>query len=171
MTGFVQSKIELERDVQNELLNWKNKRHHTVLQIEGPWHVGKTHEVKKFVYSHYKQVVYVNLVRDEYGFEDLMLTDHFMREYCRNAGIGEYVDDESTVLVIDEIQERANVYNAIRHHCQRQLSCQNRQFQRLLPSGRDCVPSNVPAVIQRILQSIEYRRYIGNNQLEVRIQG
>ena len=34
MTGFVQSKIELERDVQNELLNWKNKRHHTVLQIE-----------------------------------------------------------------------------------------------------------------------------------------
>ena len=114
MTGFVQSKIELERDVQNELLNWKNKRHHTVLQIEGPWHVGKTHEVKKFVYSHYKQVVYVNLVRDEYGFEDLMLTDHFMREYCRNAGIGEYVDDESTVLVIDEIQERANVYNAIR---------------------------------------------------------
>ena len=47
MTGFVQSKIELERDVQNELLNWKNKRHHTVLQIEGPWHVGKTHEVKK----------------------------------------------------------------------------------------------------------------------------
>ena len=76
MTGFVQSKIELERDVQNELLNWKNKRHHTVLQIEGPWHVGKTHEVKKFVYSHYKQVVYVNLVRDEYGFEDLI---HFLR--------------------------------------------------------------------------------------------
>lgn len=122
MIGFVQSKIELERDVQNELLNWKNKRHHTVLQIEGPWHVGKTHEVKKFVYSHYKQVVYVNLVRDEYGFEDLMLTDHFMREYCRNAGIGEYVDDESTVLVIDEIQERANVYNAIRD-LREQLGC------------------------------------------------
>lgn len=54
----------------------------------------------------------------------------------------------------------------MRHHCQRQLSCQNRQFQRLLPSGRDCVPSYVPAVIQRILQSIEYRRYIGNNQLD-----
>lgn len=64
----------------------------------------------------------MNLVRDEYGFEDLMLTDHFMREYCRNAGIGEYVDDESTVLVIDEIQERANVYNAIRD-LREQLGC------------------------------------------------
>ena len=114
MTGFVQSKIELERDVQNGLLNWKNKRHHTVLQIEGPWHVGKTHEVKKFVYSHYKQVVYVNLVRDEYGFEDLMPTDHFMQEYCRNAGIGEYVDDESTVLVIDSCFRRPETACGIR---------------------------------------------------------
>lgn len=87
MTGFVQSKIELERDVQNELLNWKNKRHHTVLQIEGPWHVGKTHEVKKFVYSHYKQVVYVNLVRDEYGFEESNAYRSFyagILQECRN---------------------------------------------------------------------------------------
>jgi len=122
MTGFVRNEIELERDVEKDLLEWKNKRHHTVLQVEGPRQVGKTHEVKKFAYSHYKQVVYVNLVRDEYGFEDLMLTDHFMREYCRNAGIGEYVDDESTILVIDEIQERANVYNAIRD-LREQLGC------------------------------------------------
>ena len=94
MAGFVKNKIELDRDVQKELLDWKSNRNDTVLQVEGPRQVGKTHEVRKFAYSHYKQVVYVNLVRDEYGFEDLMLTDHFMQEYCRNAGIGEYVDDE-----------------------------------------------------------------------------
>lgn len=122
MTGFVRNEIELDRDVEKDLLDWKNKRHHTVLQVEGPRQVGKTHEIKKFAYSHYKQVVYVNLVRDEYGFEDLMLTEHFMQEYCRNAGIGEYVDGESTVLVIDEIQERANVYNAIRE-LREQLGC------------------------------------------------
>lgn len=122
MAGFVKNKIELDRDVQKELLDWKSNRNDTVLQVEGPRQVGKTHEVRKFAYSHYKQVVYVNLVRDEYGFEDLMLTDHFMQEYCRNAGIGEYVDDESTILVIDEIQERANVYNAIRD-LREQLGC------------------------------------------------
>lgn len=95
----------------------------------------------------------MNLVRDEYGFEDLMLTDHFMREYCRNAGIGEYVDDESTVLVIDEIQERAmsTMRSVI---CREQLGCdiivsgsylaRTVNSMRLLPSGRDCVPSNVP---------------------------
>lgn len=122
MTGFIKNEIELERDVQKELMNWKNKRHNTVLQIEGPRQVGKTHEVRKFAYSQYKQVVYVNLVRDEYGFEDLMFTDRFMQEYCRNAGIGEYVDDESTILIIDEVQERANVYNAIRD-LREQLGC------------------------------------------------
>lgn len=121
-SGFVRNEIELERDVQTELLEWKTKRHQTVLQVEGPRQVGKTHEVRKFAYSHYKQVIYVNLVRDEYGFEDLLLSDDFMETYCQNAGIGSFTDNSDTVLVIDEIQERASVYNAIRD-LRESLSC------------------------------------------------
>lgn len=121
-SGFVRNEIELERDVQAELLEWKTKRHQTVLQVEGPRQVGKTHEVRKFAYSHYKQVIYVNLVRDEYGFEDLLLSDDFMETYCQNAGIGSFTDNSDTVLVIDEIQERASVYNAIRN-LRESLSC------------------------------------------------
>ena len=55
---FIPNEIELERDVQQELLRWKEKRHKTVLQVEGPRQVGKTHEVKKFASSHYEQVIY-----------------------------------------------------------------------------------------------------------------
>lgn len=120
--GFIKNEIELERDVQEELLNWKNKRHQTVLQVEGPRQVGKTHEVKKFAYSHYQQVIYVNLVRDEYGFEDLMNQDAFMELYCQRAGTGKFLDDENTILVIDEIQESKEVYNSIRDLRER-LSC------------------------------------------------
>lgn len=120
--GFIKNEIELERDVQKELINWKNKRHQTVLQVEGPRQVGKTHEVKKFAYSHYRQVIYVNLVRDEYGFEDLMNQDSFMELYCQRAGTGKFLDDENTILVIDEIQESKEVYNSIRDLRER-LSC------------------------------------------------
>ena len=120
--GFIKNEIELERDVQAELLNWKNKRHQTVLQVEGPRQVGKTHEVKKFAYSHYQQVIYVNLVRDEYGFEDLMNQDAFMELYCQGAGTGKFLDNENTILVIDEIQESKEVYNSIRDLRER-LSC------------------------------------------------
>lgn len=122
MQEFRDNDIELERDVQKQLAEWKIKRHQAVLQVEGPRQVGKTHEVRKFAYHTYEQVIYVNLVRDEYGFEDLMLSDDFMEQYCQRAGLGTFTDESSTVLIIDEIQERAVVYNAIRDMRER-LSC------------------------------------------------
>ena len=112
--GFIANEIELDRDVQKELLDWKNKRHTTVLQVEGPRQVGKTHEITKFACSNYEQVIYVNLVRDEFGFEDMMNEPGFLNAYCRKAGIGDYRDDASAILIIDEIQEKASVYNAVR---------------------------------------------------------
>lgn len=118
----MKNEIELDREVQEELLKWKNKRHQTVLQVEGPRQVGKTHEIKKFAYGNYRQVVYVNLVRDEYGFEDLMNQEAFMEIYCQRAGTGKFQDDENTILVIDEIQESREVYNSIRDLRER-LSC------------------------------------------------
>ncbi len=111
---FVPNEIELERDVQKELLAWKQKRHHTILQIEGPRQVGKTHEIRKFADRNYEQVIYVNLVRDEFGFEDSMDEPEFMEKYCEKSGVGKFQDHENTILIIDEIQERPEVYNAIR---------------------------------------------------------
>ena len=113
--GFIPNQIELRRDeVQASLLSWKENRHETVLQVEGPRQVGKTHEIRKFVYANYQQVIFVNLVRDEFGFEDSLSNRNFMEQYCREAGLEPFRDDETTVLVIDEIQERPEVYNAIR---------------------------------------------------------
>ena len=112
--GFRGNEIELERDTQKELLEWKEKRHQTVLQVEGPRQVGKTHEVRRFAYAEYDQVIYVNLVRDEFGFEDLLTEDDFLKRYCEKAGLGPYCDNERTILIIDEIQESREVYNSIR---------------------------------------------------------
>lgn len=120
--SFVPNQIELARDIQKDLMNWKKIRHQTVLQLEGPRQVGKTHEVQKFAYANYEHVIYVNLVRDEYCFEDALSSPDFMEEYCKRAGLPEYTDDNSTVLIIDEIQEKSTVYNAIRDIRER-LSC------------------------------------------------
>ena len=40
--------------------------------------------------------------------------EDFLEQYCINAGLGEFQDDSGTILVIDEIQESREVYNAIR---------------------------------------------------------
>lgn len=34
--------------------------------------------------------------------------------YCSKAGLGKFINNENAVLIIDEIQERREVYNAIR---------------------------------------------------------
>lgn len=112
--GFQPDQMELERDVQNELLEWRKKRHQTVLQVEGPRQVGKTHEIRKFAYGQYQQVIYVNLVRDEYGFEDMVTEHELLERYCERAGLASFLDGPDTILIIDEIQESREVYNAIR---------------------------------------------------------
>lgn len=111
---FTPDKYELERDIQKELLKWKEKHHKRVLQVEGPRQVGKTHEIRKFASRNYDQVIYVNLVRDEYGFEDLLEEKNMLPRYCEKAGLGSYKDDGNTLLILDEIQESTTVYNAIR---------------------------------------------------------
>ena len=162
--GFIKNEIELERDVQEELLNWKNKRHQTVLQVEGPRQVGKTHEVKKFAYSHYQQVIYVNLVRDEYGFEDLMNQDAFMELYCQRAGTGKFLDDENTILVIDEIQESKEVYNSIRDLRER-LSCDiivsGSYLARTVNSGDFFLPAGIAYLKMYPLSFTEFCRAMG----------
>lgn len=169
--GFIKNEIELERDVQAELLNWKNKRHQTVLQVEGPRQVGKTHEVKKFAYSNYQQVIYVNLVRDEYGFEDLMNQDAFMELYCQRAGAGKFLDGENTILVIDEIQESKEVYNSIRDLRER-LSCDiivsGSYLARTVNSRDFFLPAGIAYLKMYPLSFVEFCRAMG---LETQLLG
>ena len=126
---------------------------------------------ESFVYSHYKQVVYVNLVRDEnMDLKILMLTDHFYGniEECREL-VSMWMMKVLS-LVIDEIQ-------GVRMSTMRSMICRNsldatslsaavilpepsiqRDF--FLPAGIAYLQM-YPLSFKRILQSIEYRRYIG----------
>lgn len=105
------------RDIQADLLSWKQNKLHAVLQLEGSRQVGKTTELQKFAYDHYEYVIYVNLADDKFGFQKVtdaprMLSE--MERYCRRAFLPGFTNDNNTVLLIDEIQNSPKVYNAIR---------------------------------------------------------
>lgn len=113
------------RDVQEELLAWKSDRMHQVLQLEGARQVGKTTELLKFAYRNYDFVLYVNLAEDNHGFEEAVrcgATPLEFEKYCMRAGLPPFVNNDSTVLIIDEIQRSQMVYNAIRT-MRRTVSC------------------------------------------------
>lgn len=100
------------------MAEWKANKLHKVLQLEGPRQIEKTTELLKFAYKNYEYVIYVNIFNDSYGFKTGIVEQDVsfleMEKYCRRARLPHYVDDQSTILIIDEIQVDSAVYNTIR---------------------------------------------------------
>lgn len=106
-----------ERDIAVELKNWKSSNYKCILQVNGARQTGKTTEILKFAYSNYANVVYVNLVSDVYKFIDCIKQDMVQTElsqYCARANLPKFDNSRNTVIVIDEIQENVDVFNALR---------------------------------------------------------
>lgn len=106
------------RDIQTELMKWKNDLSHTVLQLDGSRQTGKTTELKKFAYKNYDYVIFVNLMNDIYDFMNVIdngCTPMEFEKYCRRASLPHFVNSDDTILIIDEIQNDSKVYNSIRN--------------------------------------------------------
>lgn len=106
-----------QRDIQNELKHWKTVRYKQVLQLGGPRQVGKTTELLKFAYSNYEYIIYVNLADDRFNFASVVESPSILwniQEYCDRAYLPPYKNSRDTILIIDEIQTRKDIYNSIR---------------------------------------------------------
>lgn len=117
----------LVRDIEDKLENWKTNWSSYVLYLTGARQTGKTTELLKFAYKHYEQIIYINLSdpKQLQGMEEVILNTslHFgLIRYCRQSNNAEFDDTESTILILDEIQESHTVYNSIRA-LQKELSC------------------------------------------------
>lgn len=119
------NKIELKRDIYEKLVEWKKEDGmDKVLELEGPRQVGKTYILKKFAQTYHKST-YINLVESS-GKEFLkcwsMASDwvpgqkRIERPMLRALELfdSEFKDTEEHLVIIDEIQESAEIYSMIR---------------------------------------------------------
>lgn len=113
-----------KRDLYSDMLKWKaqnsnGKRRRKVLKIGGQRQTGKTTLVKLFGENEYKHVTYINLAHykgnddvrvfvDNFGKNKLDIPSRF-KQYD-----SEFNDDNSTLIIIDEIQESSAIYSTIR---------------------------------------------------------
>lgn len=119
----------IKRDVQNEFAVWKENRHNDILYVEGARQTGKTTELKKFAYNNYEQVIYVNLSVTKH-LNDFIATVinapgkvFGLDDFCKlTSEHSQYVNNDSTILIIDEIQDSVIVYNSLRT-LQAELKC------------------------------------------------
>lgn len=115
----------LERTAYSRLLEWKQRADHATLEVSGARQVGKTYIVNKFADEQYGRKVYINLL-DFSG-------ELFLEKYkdLKNEILGglqcenpvyelikrtqpDFVDSPDTIVIIDEIQESADIYNRVR---------------------------------------------------------
>ncbi len=125
-------RIELERTAYKKLLQWKKNAGHSTLEVSGARQVGKTYLVNRFADKEYKQKVYINLLElsgelflDHYEklWNEMTQGERFenpVYELIRRYD-SSFIDSPDTVVIIDEIQESAEIYNRIREFT-RQLS-------------------------------------------------
>lgn len=116
---------DLRRAAYQRLLSWKQSPGHKTLEVSGARQVGKTYLVNKFADEQYAHKVYVNLL--ELSGEIFRAIYQSIRKEMKEGKRfqnpvkelllryePDFIDSSDTVVVIDEIQEAAEIYNRIR---------------------------------------------------------
>lgn len=117
--------MELKRNVYKKLVEWKEKNTGRVLELKGARQVGKTYILKKFGRENFPRMVYINMA--EQTGQDFLRCLSAATEWRPGTPRPErplqkalalfdstFTDDKDTVVIIDEVQESAQVYNQIR---------------------------------------------------------
>ena len=125
--------MELKRDIYKQLLDWKKRDSHKVLELRGARQVGKTYILNKFAQENYPIYLYINMVQTT-GQEFLECLERAtawepgmprkerpLHEAMRLFD-GRFQDTKDTIVIIDEIQDSAKVYSLIRQFA-REFSC------------------------------------------------
>lgn len=115
----------LKRNAYDRLLKWKERPDHATLEVSGARQVGKTYIVNKFADEQYGKKIYINLL--DFSGELFLEKYEGLRNEIRNGLIcdnpvyelirrmhPDFEDTADTIVIIDEIQESAAIYNRIR---------------------------------------------------------
>lgn len=115
----------LKRKVYEQLLKWKQDAAHSTLEVNGARQVGKTYLISKFAKENYAQVIYINL----FELSGKQFMECYEQALSWKPGSKrpkhplhdafklyepDFKDADDTVIIIDEIQESADIYNRIR---------------------------------------------------------
>lgn len=116
---------ELRRDIYKDLLKWKENSSGKVLELSGARQVGKTYILTKFGKENYENFIYINMAQTS-GKDFIKCLDKAelwepgQRRVERPLHKAfelfddKFADFETTLVVIDEIQESSRVFSMIR---------------------------------------------------------
>ena len=96
----------MKRTAMQALVEWKDDPHRLPLIIKGARQVGKTWLMKEFGKQYYQTTAYINFDRNERMkslFSGDFSTDRIIAGLSIESGV--MIDPESTLIILDEVQE------------------------------------------------------------------
>lgn len=106
----------MERYAIKQLIDWKNKKNHKPLIIQGARQVGKTWLMQEFGKKYYEQVAYINFDVDMKS-RDIFNTDYDTERLIMDIGLATKtkINAENTLIIFDEIQECPRALTSLKY--------------------------------------------------------
>ena len=106
----------MERYAIKQLIDWKNKKNHKPLIIQGARQVGKTWLMQEFGKKYYEQVAYINFDVDVKSRE-IFDVDYDTERLIMDIGLATKtkINPENTLIILDEIQECPRALTSLKY--------------------------------------------------------
>lgn len=109
----------MERKIYESLINWKKSENFKPLMVLGVRQCGKTYIIDEFCKNEYKNYIYINLLHDDniINLYNSSLTSD--EKYAQLKVLVNFdLDEEDTILFIDEIQESEKLISELKYFCE-----------------------------------------------------
>lgn len=109
----------MKRFITDKLIKWKNSKDRKPLILRGARQVGKTYILQNFAEENYENMAYFNFDHDD-GLEELFLYTKDPKRIIEQLSLanGEKINPETTLIILDEIQECPNALNSLKYFCE-----------------------------------------------------
>ena len=106
----------MERYAIQQLVEWKNKKNHKPLVIQGARQVGKTWLMREFGRKYYEQVAYINFDVDKKS-KEIFEFDYDVERLIMDIGLATKVEinAKNTLIILDEIQECPRALTSLKY--------------------------------------------------------
>ena len=106
----------MQRYALKHLIDWKNKKNHKPLVIQGARQVGKTWLMQEFGEKYYEQVAYINFDVDVKSRE-IFDVDYDTERLIMDIGLATKtkINAENTLIIFDEIQECPRALTSLKY--------------------------------------------------------
>ena len=106
----------MQRYALKHLINWKNKKNHKPLVIQGARQVGKTWLMQEFGKKYYEQVAYINFDVDVKS-KEIFDVDYDTERLIMDIGLATKtkINAENTLIIFDEIQECPRALTSLKY--------------------------------------------------------